>query len=90
MATTTEMFIAGTALIINTFVILILFFVGNVVIGPIVYRLEQIVTGPQVIPMGDMTYLMPAIWAILLIMEVICLISFFIVAGRRTVVDDFY
>ena len=90
MATTIEMYIAGLVLATNTFVILVLFFLGNVVIGPVIYRLEQIVTGPQAIPMWDMTYIIPAIWAILIIMEIICIIAFFVVAARRTVIDDYY
>ena len=90
MATTTEMFIALTALIVNTLVIMILFFLGNIILAPIIYRLEQLVMGPQPIPMWDMTYIIPSIWAILIIMEIICLISFAVVAGRRTVIDDYY
>lgn len=90
MATTLEMFIAGIALTVNTFVILILFFLGNVVLGPIIYRLEQIVTGPQVIPMTDMSYIIPSIWAILICMEIICIIAFAVVSARRTVIDDYY
>jgi hypothetical protein len=90
MATTLEMFIAILALIVNTLVILIMFFLGNVILGPIIYRLEQIVIGPQVIPMTDMTYLIPSIWAILIIMEIICIISFAVVSARRTVIDDYY
>ena len=90
MATTLEMYIAGLALIVNSLVILIMFFLGNVMLGPIIYRLEQLVTGPQVIPMTDMTYLIPSIWAILIIMEIICIAAFFIVSARRTVIDDYY
>jgi hypothetical protein len=90
MATTLEMFIAILALIVNTLVILIMFFLGNVVVAPIIYRLEQIVTGPQTIPMWDATYIIPSIWAILIIMEIICLISFAVVSARRTTIDDYY
>jgi hypothetical protein len=90
MATTIEMFIAGLALAVNTFVILTLFFLGNIILAPIIYRLEQVVTGPQVIPMWDMSYIIPSIWAILIIMEIICIIAFFIVSARRTVIDDYY
>jgi len=90
MATTIEMYLAGLVLATNTFVLIVLFFLGNVVIGPVIYRLEQIVTGPQTIPMWDMTYIIPSIWAILIIMEIICIIAFFVVAARRTIIDDFY
>jgi hypothetical protein len=90
MATTLEMYMAGLALAVNTFTILVLFFLGNVVIAPIIYRLEQLVVGPQTIPMWDLTYLIPSIWAILIIMEIITIIAFFIVSARRTVIDDYY
>jgi hypothetical protein len=89
MATSIEMFIAGLALIVNTLIILTMYFVGNLIMGPLMDALGKFVTGPQTIPMWDMTYIMPAIWAILLCMEVIIIIAFFIVAARRTVVDDF-
>ena len=90
MATSTEMFIAGLALLVNSLVILIFFFLGNVMLAPIIYRLEQLVVGPQVVPMTDMSYIVPSIWAIMIIMEIICIIAFAVVASRRTVIDDYY
>jgi hypothetical protein len=89
MATSIEMFLAGLALIINTLTILTMYFVGNLILGPLVNQLTIFITGPQTVPMSDMTYLFPAIWAILLCMEVIIIIAFGVVAARRTVVDDF-
>ena len=89
MATTIEMFMAGLALIVNTLVILLMYFVGNIVISPIINGLSSLVIGPQTIPISDTTYLMPAIWAVLLCMEVIIIIAFFIVAARRTTIDTF-
>lgn len=89
MASSLEMFMAGLALAVNTFVILVMFFLGNIMLAPIINRLEQLITGPQAIPMWDMTYIMPAIWAILLIMEIVIIIAFVVVAGRRVTVDDF-
>jgi len=89
MATSIEMFMAGLALIINTLVILVLYFVGDLILAPLLNQLSTFILGPQAIPMWDMTYIMPAIWAILLCMEVIIIIAFFVVAARRTVVDDY-
>lgn len=90
MATTLQQFIAIVALIVNTFVILIMVFLGNVVVAPIIYRLEQIVTGPQTIPMWDMSYIVPSILAILIIDEIVIIIAYAIVSARTTVIDDYY
>ena len=89
MATTTEMFLAGLALIINTFVIGLMYFLGNVILAPILDAFGKYVDSSQAIPMWDMTYIIPAIWGILLIMEIIIIIAFFVVVGRRTVVDEY-
>jgi hypothetical protein len=90
MASSFEMFLAGTALIVNTFIILLMYFVGNMILAPIINWAGTAVTGPQAVPMWDMTYIVPSIWGILLALEVVCIISFFIVTGRRQVIDDFY
>ncbi len=90
MATTLEMYVASIALVTNSMVILILFFLGNIILAPIVNQLERIVTGPQAIPMWDMSYIIPSIWSILIIMEIVCIIAFFVVSARRTVIDDYY
>lgn len=90
MATTLEMFLAGIALIINTLAILLMYFVGNTIIAPIVNLVSKMMpSGTQNIPVWETTYLMPFIWALLMIFEVIILISFAVVAARRTVIDDF-
>jgi len=90
MASSFEMFLAATALIVNTFIILLMYFVGNMILAPIINWAGTAVTGPQAVPMWDMTYIVPSIWGILLALEVVCIISFFIVTGRRQVIDDFY
>jgi hypothetical protein len=90
MASSFEMFLAGTALIVNTFIILLMYFVGNMILAPIINWAGTAVTGPQAVPMWDMTYIVPSIWGILLALEVVCIISFFIVTGRRQVIDDYY
>jgi hypothetical protein len=90
MASSFEMFLAGTALIVNTFIILLMYFVGNMILAPIINWAGTAITGPQTVPMWDMTYIVPTIWGILLALEVVCIISFFIVTGRRQVIDDYY
>jgi hypothetical protein len=89
MATTLEMFLASLALIINTFIIGLMYFLGNAILSPFLDAVGKYVDSSQAIPMWDMTYIIPAIWGILLIMEIIIIIAFFVVIARRTVVDDF-
>jgi hypothetical protein len=89
MATTIEIFLAGLALIINTIAIFVLYFVNNASLGPFIKALEAVskqIGGP--LSLGDFTYLFPFIFWLLLIFEVICIIAFVVVAGRRTVYDD--
>ena len=90
MATTLEMFIATTALAVNTFIIMLFFFLGNAILAPLTDVVERFVTAsPQVFPIWDTTYLIGSIWSILILFEIVCIISFVIVAARRTVVDDY-
>lgn len=90
MASTIEMFLAGLALIINTFIIALMYFLGNLILAPFLDAMAKYISPNQAIPMWDMTYIIPAIWGILLIMEIIIVISFFVVISRRVVVDDYY
>jgi hypothetical protein len=90
MASSFEMFLAIIALIVNTFVIILMYFVGGMIIAPIVNWAGTAITGPQAVPLWDMTYIIPSIWGLLLALEVVIIISFFIVVGRRQVIDDYY
>jgi hypothetical protein len=91
MGSTVEMMMASIALIVNTFCLLVMAFLGNLIIAPIFNGLEQFVVGPQAIP-WDMEWVIPMIWIILIILEIVCIVSFFIVSARRNVVgyDDAY
>jgi hypothetical protein len=90
MASSYEMFLATVALLVNTFIMACMYFVGNVIVAPIVDWAGKTITGPTAVPLWDSTYIQPFIWAFLLILEVVCVISFFIVTGRRQIIDDFY
>jgi hypothetical protein len=89
MASTIEMWLAGIALLVNTLIIITLFFIGDLILAPIINTLSQWIIGPQTIQMWDITYIMPFVWILLLVMEIVCVISFFIVSARRVSVDDF-
>lgn len=90
MASAVEMFLASLALIINTFIIGLMYFLGNLILAPFLDSIAKFVSPTQAIPMWDMTYIIPATWGILLIMEIIIVIGFFVVISRRVVVDDYY
>jgi hypothetical protein len=89
MASTIEVFLAGLALLINTVVVFIMIFVNAVFWGPFVKVLDQLnaaIGGP--LKLDEFTYIFPYIFAVVVIMWVICIIAFIIVIGRRTVYDD--
>ena len=90
MASSFEMFLATTALLVNTFVIFLMYFVGNIIIAPIVNWAGTAITGTQAVPRWDMTYIIPSIWGLLLCLEIVIIVSFFIVTGRRQVIDEYY
>ena len=90
MATSMEKFVAITALAVNTFAILVMYFVSNSILGPLVDIVDGLSsTYPQVFPMADTTYLIGSIWTILFLFEVMCVIGFVVVVARRSVVDDY-
>ena len=93
MASTLEMFFGTTALIVNTFVILVLFFVSNVVMAPILKWYTNSTLGSAsaaVLQPWDITYIFSYIFGLLIIYEIVIVIVYFAIVGRRTEVDDFY
>jgi hypothetical protein len=71
---------------------MIMAFLGNLILAPIINALSKFVTGPQAVPMSDMTWIVQSIWTILIIMEILCIISFLAVIGRSNEVgyDQYY
>ena len=90
MATTAEKFIASSALIINTFAILVMYFVSNSILGPLIDIVDRLSsTYPQTFPMADTTYIIGSIWTVLFLFEIMCVIGFIVIVARRTVVDTY-
>ena len=89
MASTLEWYFASLALAVNTFTILIMYFLGNLIVSPLLNALGNLVKTPQMIPMWDMSYLWPAIAAILFIEELIIIIAYAILVNRRNTYDDY-
>ena len=90
MATTIQMFLASTALATNTFLIMLFYFLSNAILGPIQDVVERFVSQyPQTFPIENTTYIIGSIWSILLLFEIVWIIAFVVVIGRRTDVDDY-
>jgi len=89
MASTLEWYFASLALAVNTFTVLIMYFLGNLIVAPLLNALGPLVTTPQVVPMWDMSYLWPSIAAILFIEELIIIIAYAILVNRRNTYDDY-
>lgn len=89
MASSIEVFLAWLALIINTMLIFIMYFVNNAFLGPFVSAIDQIsgkIGGP--LSIGEFTYIFPSIFGLLLIFEIVIIIAFIIVVGRRTTYEE--
>jgi hypothetical protein len=83
MGSTIQIFVAGIALVVNSFLILIMMFMSNLILAPIMSAFSKLVTSSQAIPMSDMTYIIQSIWIIMIIMEIVCVASFLVVISRN-------
>lgn len=84
MATAAEMLAGSMALLVCTFVDILLYLVGNAILGLLI----QIVNTYQITPllgMADNTYTLYVLWAFLLLFEVMAIIAFAYIVGRRQV-----
>jgi hypothetical protein len=86
MATTAEIMAAGLVLLVNTFAIIVFFFVGNAIMGPILNVVAQFPIHPALqSSMWETSYIYPSFFGLLLVFEVISIIGFVYVLGRRQV-----
>lgn len=84
MATAAEMLAGSMALLVCTFVDILLYLVGNAILGPLI----QIVNTYHITPllgMADNTYTLYVLWAFLLLFEVMAIIAFAYIVGRSQV-----
>jgi hypothetical protein len=87
MASSLEMFLSGLALLINTLVILTMYFVMNVTIGPVLkFAGDYFAANPPPIDMSSITYIFSAIFFVLIALEVVFIIAFVAVIFRRETV----
>lgn len=90
MASALEMFFGGLALLVNTLVILTMWFVYDVTFGPIIkFADAYFAEHPPSIDVSGITYVPSAILGILLILEIILIIAFVAVIFRRETVGDY-
>lgn len=86
MATTAEITVGGIVLLVNTFAIVVSFFIGNAILGPILAFAAKFPIHPSLqASMNETTYIFPAFFALLLIFEIIIIVSFVYILARRQV-----
>jgi hypothetical protein len=86
MATSAEITVAGIALLVNTFAIIVCYFVGNAVLGPILDFASKFPIHPSLqSSMWETSYIYPTFFGLLLVFETIIILSFVYMLGRRQV-----
>jgi len=88
MASTLEIFLASLALGVNTFLLILMAFLQNLILPPILGLMETMTITPLPLPVGDVTFVVPFIFAVLLLFEIMCVIAFFATIARRNTVED--
>jgi hypothetical protein len=84
MASSGEMLAGVMGLLVFTFVDLLMYFLGNSILGPIVAIVNQQKITP-LLGMADNTYTLYLLWGFLLLFEVMAILAFVYIVGRRQV-----
>jgi hypothetical protein len=84
MASSAEMLAGSMALLVCTFVDILLYFVGNAILGPIIQLVNKWHISP-LLGMSDNTYTLYVFWAFLLIFEIAAIVAFVYIVGRRQI-----
>lgn len=82
MASSAEMLAGAMGLLICTFVDLLLYLVGNSILGPLVKLVNEHHITP-LLGMAENSYFIYTLWAFLLLMEIGAIFSFVYIVGRR-------
>ena len=86
MATTGEIMTGGILLLVNTFIITCMYFIGNTILTPILKFVSTFPIADQLkASFWEITYIFPFIFGLLLIFEVIIIVSFIYILARRQV-----
>lgn len=84
MASSAEMLSASMGILIFTFIDLLLYLVGNSILGPLTNLVNQFQITP-LLGMAENTYIVYAFWAFLLLFEIGAIAAFVFVVGRKSV-----
>jgi hypothetical protein len=84
MASSAEMLAGAKAILVFTFVDIILYVVSNAIMGPLIQIVNQFKITP-LLGMADNTYTIYLIWAFLLLFEIMAIIAFVYIVARRQV-----
>lgn len=82
MASTLQMFTAGMMLISATILLIVLAFFTNVILSPILSIVGSLM-GPGPLLVSDVSYIIPGLWILFILYEIVSIISFIIVVSRR-------
>ena len=86
MASTAEITTGTILLLVNTFCIAVLYFVGNSILNPILQFAASFPIHPSLRDsMWETSYIYPSVIALLLVFEVIIIIGFVVILARRQV-----
>ena len=89
MAGTYEILAGGIAFVTFTIVDILFLFVGNALLKPLIEIIDRTPISP-LLEFGEISWVVYAIWAFLLIFEIIAALSFVaIVARRQTNVSEY-
>lgn len=84
MATTVEVTVGGLILLVNTFAIMVLYFVGNAILAPLLLFVSNFPINPALLAnVQESTYIYPSIFGLMLIFEVLSIIGFVYILARR-------
>ena len=84
MASSAEMLAGAMALIVFTFIDLLMYVLGNAILGPLVNIVNQFNITP-LLGMAENTYTLYLLWAFLLLFEVMAIVAFAYIVGRRQI-----
>ena len=86
MATSGEILVGGILLLTNTFIIIVSYFVGNAILAPLLDVASRFPIHPALQEsIWENSYIYPAYFGFLLIFELILIVSFVYILGRRQV-----
>ena len=89
MASSYEILAGGIAFVTFTIVDVLFYFVGNALLKPIIDIIDRTPISP-LLQFGDVAWVVYAVWAFLLIFEVMAAVAFVaIVARRQTNVSEY-